>query len=105
MTSNADPYIKIRFYCKDQLLNKWQSSTKHKTLVPVFNQSFRFDFLGKDIEDIVMEVFVMDYDRFSKDDVMGKIVFGSKVEGQSQLGHWQDMISASPQMISQWHSI
>lgn len=56
-------------------------------------------------KDIVMEVFVMDYDRFSKDDVMGKIVFGSKVKGQSQLGHWQDMISASPQMISQWHSI
>lgn len=73
--------------------------------MPVFNESFHFDILGKDIEDMVMEVLVMDHDRFSKDDFMGKLVFGGEVEGESELRHWQDMISGSPQVISQWHSL
>ena len=52
-----------------------------------------------------MEVTLMDFDRLKKDDPMGRLVFGSKVKGESELRHWQEMISDSPHMISQWHSI
>ena len=52
-----------------------------------------------------MEVTLMDFDRLKKDDPMGRLVFGSKVEGESELRHWQEMVSGSPQVISQWHSI
>lgn len=61
--------------------------------------------LGKELDDIVMEVMVMDYDRFSKNDVVGKILFGSSVTDEAQLRHWRDMIDNSPQIISQWHTI
>ena len=47
----------------------------------------------------------MDYDRFSKDDVVGRMLFGGNVGGVTQLRHWQEMLSASPQVVSQWHTI
>lgn len=103
----SDTYIRIHLYDKGGLLHTWKSSTKPKTLSPVFNENFQFDISGKDISNIVMEVDVMHHDHLSlsKDDILGKIVFGSMLKGGSQFKHWKDMISSSPQLISQWHSI
>ena len=86
-------------------MDKWKSSVKRKTLIPVYNEAFQFDILGKDINDLVLEVLMMDYDRFSKNDMVGKVVLGGTATGESELRHWQDMISSAPQVVSQWHTI
>lgn len=52
-----------------------------------------------------MEVLVMDYDRFSRDDVVGVIRLSRQAEGECERRHWTDMITGSPQVISQWHTI
>ncbi len=101
----ADPYIKIRIHYQKRIIDKWKSSVKRNTLIPVFNEAFEFDISGKDIEEITMEVLVMDYDRFSKDDIVGRIHLGYGSEGEQGQRHWRDMINSSPQVISQWHTI
>ena len=87
------------------VVDKWKSSIKMNTLIPVFNESFQFNVLGKNISDITMQVIVMDYDRLSKDDAMGMIELGESVERELECRHWMDMLNNSPQVISQWHSL
>ena len=100
-----DPYIKIRLVHKNKVVDKWKSTVRRNTLVPIFNEDFTFDLLGKDISDISLEVLVMDYDRFSKDDVVGRVMMGRDVEGELERRHWNDMLSGSPQVVSQWHTV
>lgn len=102
---SIDPYVKIRLYHGRKVIDKWKTSIKRKTLIPVFNESFEFDIPGISIEEISMEILMMDYDRFSKDDVVGIIHLGLGSEGEQEQRHWKDMINGSPQVISQWHTI
>ena len=73
--------------------------------MPVYNEAFKFDLLGKNIMDLQLEVTVKDYDRFSKNDVMGKVRLGSNVEGESECRHWREMILNSQKQTKQWHSL
>ncbi len=100
-----DPYIKIALWYENKKIGKWKSSIKRNTLIPVYNEVFQFDVLGKDINEMLMEVFVMDYDRFSRNDAMGEVKFGSSVEGESERKHWRDMILNPKHSISQWHTL
>ena len=102
---HADPYVKIRIYHNKKVIHKWRSSVKRKTLIPVFNEPFEFELSGHDIDEIQMEILMMDYDRFSKDDEVGVIRLGFGAEGEAEQRHWKDMLNGSPQVISQWHTI
>ena len=100
-----DPYVKLRLYDDNKVICKWKSSIKRNTLVPIYNETFQFDIHGRDIEILSMEVLVMDYDRFSRDDIMGVLMLGSNVKRHSEARHWKEMILHPNQSISQWHSL
>lgn len=87
------------------MISKWKSSIKHRTLLPIYNEGFQFDIAGKDINRIKLEVLVMDYDRFSKNDVMGKVVLRGDANTESASRQWRDMIYNPHHSISQWHSL
>ena len=84
---------------------KWKTSVKKNTLLPVFNEAFQFDIAGMDLRDITLEVLVMDYDRFSRNDLMGVISIGENVAHLSGRNHWLAMQSSPNQAISNWHSL
>lgn len=86
---------------------KWKSTVKKNTLAPVFNEPFHFDISkGVSISDVHLEVLLMDYDRFSRDDVIGVILLGGEKHGYGTgRTHWTEMLQSPQHTISQWHSV
>ena len=102
----ADPYIKIHLIHKGKRKKKWKSTVKKNTLTPIFNESFLFEISkGVNISDVHLEVFLMDYDRFSRNDIVGMITLGEKSDHETGQKHWIDMLQSPQQSITQWHSV
>lgn len=78
---------------------------KKNTLTPIFNEQFQFNIHNMDLDDIHMDLIVMDYDRFSSDDLVGKVAVGPKVQTETGRAHWEEMVGAPYQAISRWHPI
>ena len=95
-TACLDPYVKIYLIHKGKRHTKWKMSVKKNTLLPVFNEAFKFDISNMEIKDVSLEVHVMDYDRFSRNDVVGVVHIGESVDHKSGREHWTEMISSTP---------
>ena len=104
-THSTDPYVKVYLVYQGRQVAKWKSSVKKNTLVATFNEPFQFDLENKDINHVELEVVIMDYDRFSRNDLMGTVLLGANVDHQSGRSHWTDMVATPQQRISRWHSI
>ena len=86
-------------------LKKWRSETRLNTLSPVFNEPFRFNIEDMDVNNFFMQLVVMDYDRFTQDDVIGVVHIGQSVESEVGRKHWSDVLSTPTQSVLRWHSI
>ena len=75
---------------KDKRKKKWKSTVKKNTLAPIFNESFLFE-ISKDVNILsdvhLEEVFLMDYDRFSRNDIVGMITLGEKSDDEIRQKH------------------
>ena len=101
----SDPYVKVNLFHGTKRVAKWRSPIKKHTLVPVFNEPFQFDIFSLETTELSMDIVVMDYDRFSHDQVVGVVHLGSKVSDEMGRTHWDEMISTPNSAISRWHSI
>ena len=102
---NTDPYVKVYMLHKHRRLDKWKSTTKKNTLSPVFNEPFEFDMTGMDMRDVCLEIFIMDHDRFRKNDVIGIVYVGLHVPSDSGTSHFNEVLSNLGQQISHWHHL
>ena len=78
---------------------------KKNTLVPVFNESFEFLIPGLNLRDLMLQIVVMDYDRFSRNDHVGIVDLGCDVANDGGRTHWQEIIDSPRESISHWHPI
>ena len=101
----TDPYVKVNLFHRSKRVAKWRSPVKKHTLVPVFNEPFQFDVFGLETTELAMDVIVMEYDRFSHDQVVGVVHLGSNVTEDMGRTHWDEMIATPNNAISRWHSI
>lgn len=101
----ADPYVKVYLIYKGKRLSKWKTKVKKNTLVPVFNESFEFLIPGLNLRDLMVQVVVMDYDRFSRNDHVGIVDFGCDVSNDGGRNHWQEIVDSPREAISHWHAI
>ena len=97
--------MKVYLLYRGKRVSKWKSSVKKNTLVATFNEPFQFSIESKDINDVGLEVIIMDYDRLSRDDLIGTVLLGVNAEHQSGHSHRTDMVAMPQQRISRWHSI
>ena len=69
----ADPYVKVWLMHKDKRVEKKKTVTMKRCLNPVFNESFPFDVPAHVLRETTIIITVMDKDRLSRNDVIGKV--------------------------------
>ncbi|XP_035275033.1 synaptotagmin-7-like isoform X1 [Anguilla rostrata] len=100
----SDPYVKVWLMHKDKRVEKKKTVTMKRCLNPVFNESFPFDVPAHVLRETTIIITVMDKDRLSRNDVIGKIYLSWK-SGPAEVKHWKDMIGRPRTAVAQWHAL
>ncbi|XP_076231772.1 synaptotagmin 4 isoform X2 [Calliopsis andreniformis] len=107
VTGLADPYVKIYLLYNNQRIAKRKTRVKKRTLSPVFNESFTFDIPnGADgLNNISLELMLLDWDRVTRNEVIGRLEFGGPKCQESALNHWREVCSSPQRQIADWHKL
>ncbi|XP_077451758.1 uncharacterized protein syt7a isoform X3 [Stigmatopora argus] len=100
----SDPYVKVWLMHKDRRVEKKKTVTMKRCLNPVFNESFPFDVPAHVLRETTIIITVMDKDRLSRNDVIGKIYLSWK-SGPAEVKHWKDMLARPRTNVAQWHAL
>ncbi|XP_016337201.1 synaptotagmin-7-like [Sinocyclocheilus anshuiensis] len=100
----SDPYVKVWLMNKDKRVEKKKTVVMKRCLNPVFNESFPFDVPAHVLRETTIVITVMDKDRLSRNDVIGKIYLSWK-SGPAEVKHWKDMMSHPRTAVAQWHAL
>ncbi|CAG5098639.1 Oidioi.mRNA.OKI2018_I69.XSR.g15847.t1.cds [Oikopleura dioica] len=71
LNGTSDPYVKV--YVLPDKKKKFETKVQKKSLNPVFDETFNFKVLYKEIGSKTVVLAVYDFDRFGKHDIIGKI--------------------------------
>ncbi|KAJ6650991.1 hypothetical protein lerEdw1_001209 [Lerista edwardsae] len=69
----SDPYVKVWLMYKDKRVEKKKTVVMKRCLNPVFNESFLFDIPTEKLRETTIIITVMDKDKLSRNDVIGKV--------------------------------
>lgn len=97
-----DPYVKLYLLHNGERKAKWRSSIKRNAPNPVFNESFQFAIKSYPIDELSLSVVVMDYDRFSRDEVVGVTMVSKTSDDPPCQRMWREVISSPGQQVAQW---
>nr|XP_033783979.1 synaptotagmin-7 isoform X8 [Geotrypetes seraphini] len=100
----SDPYVKVWLMYKDKRVEKKKTVVMKRCLNPIFNESFIFDIPTEKLRETTIIITVMDKDKLSRNDVIGKIYLSWK-SGPGEVKHWKDMIAHPRQAVAQWHQL
>ncbi|XP_035483580.1 synaptotagmin-7b isoform X2 [Scophthalmus maximus] len=100
----SDPYVKVWLMNKDKRVEKKKTVVMKRCLNPVFNESFPFDVPAHVLRETTIIITVMDKDRLSRNDVIGKIYLSWK-SGPAEVKHWKDMMGHPRTTVAQWHAL
>uniref|UniRef100_A0AAZ3S6I1 Synaptotagmin-7 n=1 Tax=Oncorhynchus tshawytscha TaxID=74940 RepID=A0AAZ3S6I1_ONCTS len=100
----SDPYVKLWLMHKDKRIEKKKTVTIKCCLNPVFNESFPFEVPAHVLRETTIIITVMDKDRLSRNDVIGKIYLSWK-SGPAEVKHWKDMMGRPRTNVAQWHAL
>jgi len=108
ITGLSDPYVKIYLLFNKQRITKKKTHIKKRTLNPVFNESFVFDLpksQDSSLDNIQLEFVMLDWDRVTKNEVIGKLELGGEGSEGSQLHHWTEIQASPRRQIAEWHRL
>ncbi|XP_070169380.1 synaptotagmin-4 [Polyergus mexicanus] len=107
VTGLADPYVKIYLLYNQQRIAKKKTHVKKRTLSPVFNESFVFDIPnGADgLNNVSLEFMLLDWDRVTKNEIIGRLEFGGPKCQGSAVNHWKEVCSSPRRQIADWHKL
>jgi len=101
----CDPYVKIYLLYDGQRIAKKKTHIKKRTLNPIFNESFIFDVPYQEgLEKITLQFLLLDYERVTKNEVIGKLVMNMSVGGEAQK-HWEEVAAKPRRQIAEWHRL
>ncbi|ALC45305.1 Syt4 [Drosophila busckii] len=110
VTGLADPYVKIYLLYNGQRIAKKKTHVKKRTLSPVFNESFAFDIpaaegTGATLEGVSLELMLLDWDRVTKNEVIGRLELGGPNSSSTALNHWNEVCNSPRRQIAEWHKL
>jgi synaptotagmin-1 len=100
----SDPYVKMALYLGTKRIKKKKTTVKKCTLNPYYNESFTFDVAFEHVQKVSLVITVVDYDRISSSDPIGRVILGCNSTG-TELRHWSDMLANPRRPIAQWHTL
>jgi synaptotagmin-1 len=100
----SDPYVKLSLILNGKRIKKKKTTIKKCTLNPYFNESFTFEVPFEQIQKVLLDLTVVDYDRIGTSDPIGHVVVGCGASG-TELKHWSDMLANPRRPIAQWHTL
>ena len=102
----SDPYVKVYLLYGGQRIAKKKTHIKKRTLNPVFNESFLFDVpCNEGLHNISLEFLILDWDRVTKNDVIGRLDIGLKGSGSVEQRHWQEVMNCPRRQLAEWHKL
>ncbi|XP_017327356.1 synaptotagmin-11b [Ictalurus punctatus] len=101
----GNPYVKVNVFYNRKRIAKKKTHVKKCTLNPVFNESFIYDVPADLLPDISIEFLVMDFDRTTKNQAVGRLVLGTHSPCPSGATHWQEVCQNPRRQISKWHNL
>ncbi|ESN98313.1 synaptotagmin 1c [Helobdella robusta] len=100
----SDPYVKLSLLQNGKRIKKKKTTIKKCTLNPYYNEAFTFEVPFETIQQTMLVVTVVDYDRISCSDPIGQVVLGCHSSG-TELRHWSDTLANPRRPIAQWHTL
>ncbi|KAL8184476.1 UNVERIFIED_CONTAM: Synaptotagmin-11 [Gekko kuhli] len=105
ITGLSDPYVKVNVYYGRKRIAKKKTHVKKCTLNPVFNESFIYDIPVDLLPDISIEFLVIDFDRTTKNEVVGRLILGAHSVTAGGVEHWREVCENPRKQIAKWHSL
>lgn len=102
---SSDPYVKVNVFYGRKRIAKKKTHVKKCTLNPVFNESFIYDIPPELLPEISVEFLVVDFDRTTKNEVLGRLLLGLHSPSPSGASHWRDVCENPRRQISKWHNL
>lgn len=90
----SDPYVKLWLMHKDKRVEKKKTVTMKCCLNPVFNESFPFDVPAHVLRETTIIITVMDKDKLSRNDVIGKVPPPRNTQTTSHVHHQSTLTPA-----------
>uniref|UniRef100_G3TUX0 Synaptotagmin 11 n=1 Tax=Loxodonta africana TaxID=9785 RepID=G3TUX0_LOXAF len=100
-----DPYVKVNVYYGRKRIAKKKTHVKKCTLNPVFNESFIYDIPTDLLPDISIEFLVIDFDRTTKNEVVGRLILGAHSVTANGAEHWREVCESPRKPVTKWHSL
>ena len=100
-----DPYVKVNVYYGRKRIAKKKTHVKKCTLNPVFNESFIYDIPTDLLPDISIEFLVIDFDRTTKNEVVGRLILGAHSVTAGGAEHWREVCESPRKPVAKWHSL
>uniref|UniRef100_A0A673AK96 Synaptotagmin XIb n=1 Tax=Sphaeramia orbicularis TaxID=375764 RepID=A0A673AK96_9TELE len=102
---SANPYVKVNVFYGRKRIAKKKTHVKKCTLNPVFNESFIYDIPPELLPEISVEFLVVDFDRTTKNEVLGRLLLGLHSPSPSGTTHWREVCENPRRQISKWHNL
>ncbi|XP_067111745.1 synaptotagmin-11-like [Osmerus mordax] len=102
---SGNPYVKVNVYYGRKRIAKKKTQVKKCTLNPVFNESFMYDMPAELLGDVSVEFLVVDFDRTTKNEVVGCLVLGGQSPMPPGVIHWREVCDNPQRQIAKWHNL
>uniref|UniRef100_A0AAY4DRB8 C2 domain-containing protein n=1 Tax=Denticeps clupeoides TaxID=299321 RepID=A0AAY4DRB8_9TELE len=102
---SGNPYVKVNVFYGRKRIAKKKTHVKKSTLNPVFNESFIYDVPAELMPDLSVEFLVIDFDRTTKNEVIGRIILGGQSPTPSGVTHWREVCDNPRRQIAKWHNL
>ncbi|MBN3310042.1 SYT11 protein, partial [Amia calva] len=102
---SGNPYVKVNVFYGRKRIAKKKTHVKKCTLNPVFNESFIYDVPAELLHDVSVEFLVIDFDRTTKNEVVGRLVLGAHSPSPSGATHWREVCDNPRRQVAKWHPL